>query len=291
MKKLLLAVFLISVSLFSLNLVQATEVNIGVMASRGNLKALKRWTDIGKYLSAETGVKIKIVPLKPNKTIQAISAGKVSYMLANPVLTVAMEEKLATTPLLTMKKKSGAQFAGVIFAKKGNAINKAADLKGKKVMGYKFKRSAAAYVFQVKHLMDKGINAHKDFSVFKEAKGQDDIVLAVQAGTFDAGFVKSGLLETMAKEGKINLADFVIIDQKKDSLAALHSTQLYPQWYLSATSKADNVLSSKIKAALLKLGADNKASKKAKIVGFVEPLSLDELKMTLRALKLPPYNS
>lgn len=290
MKKLLFLVFLISISLVSQGLVHAAEVKVGVMASRGNLKAIKRWNEMGKYLSSETGTKIKIVPLKPNKTIDAVSAGKVDYMLANPVLTVAMQEKLGTTPMVTMKKKSGAQFAGVIIAKKGSGISRAADLKGKKVMGYKFKRSAAAYVFQVKHLMDAGINAHKDFSIFKEAKGQDDIVLAVKAGAFDAGFIKSGLLEAMAKEGKIKLTDFVIIDQKKDGLTALHSTKLYPQWYMSSTSKADKALSVKIKSALLKLSSDNKASKKAKIVGFVNPLSLDDLKSTLQALKLPPYN-
>ena len=72
-------------------------------------------------------------------------------------------------------------------------------------MGFKFKRSAAAYVFQVKHMQDLGIDPHKDFAVFKEAKKQDDIVLAVKSGLFDAGFVKSGLLEAMVKKGKVSL--------------------------------------------------------------------------------------
>jgi ABC-type phosphate/phosphonate transport system substrate-binding protein len=157
-------------------------------------------------------------------------------------------------------------------------------------MGFKFNRSAAAYVFQVKHLKDHGIDPHKDFAVFKEAKKQDDIVLAVKAGTFDAGFVKSGLLEAMAKEGKIKLSDFEIVDQKTDGLTAVHTTKLYPEWYMSASSTADKALSEKIKSALLKLGSDNKASKKAKISGFVAPLNLDDLKGTLQALKLPPYN-
>jgi len=290
MKKLFLLISIISVSLFGLTIAQAAEVNIGVMAPRGNLKALKRWTEVGKYLSAETGTKINIIPLKPNKAIKAVADGKVHFALVNPVLTVAMQEKLGATPIATMKKKSGAEFAGVIIAKKGSGIKTAADLKGKKVMGFKFKRSAAAYVFQVKHLLDNGVDVHKDFAVFKEAKSQDDIVLAVKAGTFDAGFVKSGLLEAMAKEGKITLDEFIIIDQKKDGLTAVHTTKLYPEWYMSASSKADKDLSNKIKSALLKLSSSSKASKKAKISGFVDPLNLDDLKGTLQALKLPPYN-
>jgi len=290
MKKLLLLISFISVSVFGLNLVQAAEIKVGVQAPRGNLKAMKRWSEVGKYLSAETGVKIKIVPLKPNKTVKAVADGKVDFMLANPVLTVVMKEKLGSTPLVTMNKKTGSQFAGVIIANKNAGISKAADLKGKKVMGFKFKRSAAAYVFQVKHMKDHGIDPHKDFAVFKEAKKQDDIVFAVKAGNFDAGFIKSGLLEVMAKEGKIKMSDFVIIDQQKDGLTAVHTTTLYPEWYMSAASKTDKALAGKIKSALLKLGSDTVASKKAKIVGFVAPLDLKNLEGTLQALKLPPYN-
>jgi ABC-type phosphate/phosphonate transport system substrate-binding protein len=290
MKKIIFMVALLIASVSTAGYVSAAEVKFGVMASRGNIKAMKKWGDMGKYLSVEIGSPVKIVPLHPKDAIKAVSSGKVDYALTNPVLTVIMVEKLGATPVVTMNKKTGSQFAGVIISKKGSGITKAADLKGKKVMGFKFKKSAAAYVFQVKHMVDNGIDPHKDFAVFKEAKKQDDIVLAVKAGAFDAGFVKSGLLEAMVKEGKISLSDFDIVDQKSDSLKAVHTTTLYPSWYVSAPSNADAVTSGKIKSALLKLDANNDASKKAKIVGFVEPLDLSGLKDTLKSLKLPPYN-
>jgi len=265
------------------------EVKVGVQAPRGALKAMNKWGELGTYLQTSIGDTVKIIPLKPNKTVDSVSSGAVDYMLANPVLTVVMEKKIGSSPLVTLKRKSGSQFAGVIISKKGSGIKKGADLKGKKVMGFKFKRSAAAYVFQVKHLMDQGIDPHKDFAVFKEAKKQDDIVLAVKAGVFDAGFIKSGLLEAMEKEGKVKVSDFEIVDQQSDSLKHVHSTILYPEWYMSASSKADAGTSDKLKQALLKLTADDKASQSAKIVGFVEALSLDDLDNTLKTLKLPPY--
>lgn len=289
MKKVILIATML-LTFLGVNVVQAAEIKIGVQAPRGNIKAMKRWSEVGKYLQAETGMKIKIVPLKPGRTIDAVEFGKVDFMLANPVLTLILREKLGAIPLATMNKKHGTQFAGVILSKKGSGIEKAEDLKNKKVMGFKFKRSAAAYVFQVKHLKDKGINPHKDFAVFKEAKRQDDIVLGIKSGIFDAGFVKSGLLEAMAKEGKISMSDFNIVDQKMDSLKVAHTTTLYPEWYMSATQGVDKGISAKIKASLIKLTSDNKASKKAKIVGFVEPLNLASLEKTLKTLKLPPYN-
>jgi len=188
-----------------------------------------------------------------------------------------------------MKKKSGSQFAGVIIANKAKGINKVADLKGKKVMAFKFGSSAAAYVFQVYHVSKQGIEPSRDFAVFKEAKKQDDIVLAVKSGIFDAGFIKSGLLEAMAKEGKIKLSDFTIVDKRSDNLTDVHSTIPYPNWYLAARAKVSSALVGKVKKAALSLKATDAAAKKAKIVGFVKPLKLDDMKATLKALKLPPY--
>lgn len=266
------------------------EVKFGVMAPRGALKAMKKWGDLGEYLQDQLGTPVKIVPLKPNETVNAVANGDVDYMLANPVLTVVLNKKLGTTSIATLHRKSGSQFGGVIIAKKGSGITKAADLKGKKVMGFKFKRSAAAYVFQVKHLMDQGIDPHKDFAVFKEAKKQDDIVLAVKAGLFDAGFVKSGLLEAMEKEGKVKLSDFEIVDEKDEGFAHKHSTILYPEWCVAASKNADAAITSKLTKALFAMNASTKASQTAKIVGLVEPLSLDNLDGTLKALGLPPYD-
>ncbi len=284
---LLIAAVCLNVSMLSTAI---AEVKVGVQAPRGALKAMKRWGDLGEYLQSSIGSDVKIVPLKPNETVDAVKKGSVDYMLSNPVLAVIMEKKLQSKPIATMKRKSGSQFAGVIISKKGSGITKAEHLKGKKVMGFKFKRSAAAYVFQVKHLMDKGIDPHKDFKIFKEAKKQDDIVLAVKSGLLDAGFIKSGLLEAMAKEGKIKLDDFEIVDQQTgDSLKHVHSTKLYPEWTLTATAKTDAGTSDKVKGAVLKLNAGEKASKSAKIEGFVDALSLGELDNTLKTLNLPPY--
>ncbi len=104
MKKLLS--YFVATLLFSfamLNTAQA-EVKVGVQAPRGALKAMKRWGDLGEYLKTSIGSDVKIVPLKPNETVEAVSNGSVDYMLANPVLTVVMVKKLNSVPLATMKK-------------------------------------------------------------------------------------------------------------------------------------------------------------------------------------------
>jgi two-component system sensor histidine kinase TtrS len=178
----------------------------------------------------------------------------------------------------------------VIIAKKNANIKTSHDLKGKSVLAFKFKKSAAGYVFQVKHLMDQGIDPFKDFRSFTESKNQDDIVFAVKNGLADVGFIKTGLLEVMEKEGKVKKAEFEIVDQVNDNFAHVHSTRLYPEWTVVYSAKAAPNFTGKLKSALLNLKSDDAASKKARIAGFVEPLSFDELDNTMRALKLGPYN-
>ena len=75
----------------------------------------------------------------------------------------------------------------------------------------------------------------------------------------------------------------------KDGFAHVHSTKLYPEWTMTSSPKADPAMSGKIKTALLKLNNGNEACKKARIAGFVEPLSFDELDNTMQTLKLGPY--
>ena len=265
-------------------------VSIGVQAPRGALKAMAEWSELGKYLTKELGQEVKILPVDVTKTVKTYTNGGVDYMLANPVMALTLIKKQNAKTLVTLNRKAGNQLGGVIIAKKGSNIKTSTDLKGKSVLAFKFKKSAAGYVFQVKHVMDKGLDPFKDFSSFTQAKNQDDIVFAVKNGLADAGFVKTGLLEAMQKEGKIKKTDFEIVDQVNDGFAHVHSTKMYPQWTIVYGDKTDPVVTAKLKTALLKLKSDDMASKKARIAGFVEPLSFDELDKTMRALKLGPYN-
>jgi len=267
----------------------SAEIKIGINAPRGELAAMKDFGALGTYLEQQVGDKITLVPNKVANLLQLMGKGELDFVLANPVQTIIMAEEQGTTPLVTMEKKDGPRFAGVIIAKKGSGITKAEDLKGKKVMSLS-SSAAAAYVFQTYHLIQKGIDPRKDFAAFVEGKKLDDLVLAVNAGVMDAAFIKTGVLEAMDKEGKISLADFVIVDERKDpTFTPLHTTQPYPAWFFSATKKADAATTKKIKAALLKLTPADAACKDAKMKGFVDALPLDELKTALKTLQLRPY--
>jgi twitching motility protein PilJ len=290
-KKSLIAASLIASAFAATIPVAQADINIGVIAPRGELKALKQWTDFGKYMSVSVGEKVTIKPYTPRNLISAAAEKKVDFMLSNPTQAMILKEVHGATPLATLNKKSGSQFAGVIVAKKGSGISKAEDLKGKKVMALKFRKAAGAYIFQTYHLVQKGIDPHKDFASITEGKKQDDLVMAVKSGKIDAAFIRTGILEAMDKEGKIKLDEFVIVDQNTtDGYPLAHTTALYPEWYLSSLKGTDAGKADKIKMAALALKPSDKAAKKAKIKGFVEPVSMDGMTAALKALKIKPFD-
>lgn len=267
------------------------ELKLGVLAPRGELKANARWQAFGKYLSGELGKDVVIVPLPPSKVTGAADSGKIDFLLSHSPHTVYVHEKLGAKVLATLNTKAGPRFGGVIIAKKGSGIASAADLRGKNVMSLKFKAAAGAYIFQTYHLMEQGIDPHKDFASIREGKKQDDLVLAVKNGLIDAAFVRTGLLENMQREGKIKLDEFVVVDKQDDAdFPLLHSTELYPEWCMSALPNVSPDDAGKMADALFKLTPDMPAASKARIKGFVQPVSLDGIMQALRTLHIAPFS-
>jgi ABC-type phosphate/phosphonate transport system substrate-binding protein len=267
----------------------SAEIRLGVVAPRGELEALTRWSEFGKYLARELGQPVSVQPLNAQKVVPGARAGSVDFVLSHAAHAAVIQEKLGGTPLVTLNSESGTQFAGVIVARKDSGITRAEQLKGKNVLALD-KVSAGAHVFQVYYLMQKGMDPYRDLASIREGKKQDDLVLAVDAGLGDAAFIRTGVLEQMAREGKIRLGNFTVVDQQRDSgFPLLHTTPLYPEWYIVSTAQTAPEIAAAVKTAALKLDAGNPAARSAQIRGFVEPIALDSMKDALRALKLPPY--
>lgn len=265
------------------------DINLGVLANRGELKAKEEWTELTNKLTADIGTPVKLVPLAMDKYEAAFANKEVDMMLGNPVISAMLYEKYKGNVMATVNTQEGYEFGGVILAGKSTGITKSEDLKGKKVMSYG-KDSAGSYIFQVYHLKQKGVDVEKDLASFVPAKKQDDIPMAVKAGMFDAGFVRTGVLESMEKKGVLKVDDFVIVDKVAEATKEVRSTPLYPEWAIVARNDMDAALAEKAKKGLLGTTADSPAAQKANIKGFVEARDLNPLITVLKELKVPPFD-
>lgn len=265
------------------------EIKLGVLAPRGELVANKEWGEMAKHFGNELGEPVKLVPLAVAKLVDGVKNGEVDYFIANSVQMVVLAEKHGAKPLATLSGMEGPVFAGVIVAKKGSGIVKAEHLKGKHVMTLG-DSAAGGYVFQAYHLLKKGISMKGDIGKRTQGVKQDDLVRAVGAGLADAAFIRTGVLEAMDKEGKINKDDFVVVDERKTAGFDLrHTTVMYPEWYLGAGVKTPAAQVERIKKSALAVKPKSPAATAANVQGFVETAPLGELKNALKALNLPPY--
>lgn len=267
----------------------AETYDFGVNAPSGALVAQKQWTPVAKYLSEKTGHTFNILPLDPKKIEDAVATGQADFALANPVGAAALIQKGLAKNIATMLESGqGDKFGGVIFAKVGGPST-LAEIKGKRILVYQ-RTSAGAYVFQMSHLKQAGISA-ADLNFLPDAKTQNDIVLAVQAGMADVGFVRTGILEKMEKAGKIVMSDFTIIDKKNDGFPLVHSTDLYPEWQIVVSTKGDGApVADAFAKALMDLKETDEAAQSAHVNGFSAPQSMDGIVKAMTDANVPPFN-
>ncbi len=264
------------------------EIKIGILALRGAPKVMEEWTATGAYLTDKMGEPVTIMPIEFAAIEPMLKDGKIDFMLANSAFYVEMEKLYGAKAIAMQVNSAGGkpvkEFGGVIFVRKDSPINTLADLKGKKFMVVKASSFGGGQM-ALRLLLQNGIDYKKDFAEFKEGGKHDNVVLAVKNGAMDAGTVRSDVMEAMAAEGKISMADFKIINQVKDSFPFVHSTELYPEWPMAVAKHVDAAKAKKLADALIAIKPDTDAAKKAGILGWAPPADFKSVRECLKALK------
>ena len=272
------------------------EVNIGVMAFRGEAKALKQWQPTAEYLAGKIpGYSFNIIPLSNDTIKQAVENNRVSFILTNPASYANLEAIYGITRIATLHNKrfGGAytEFGALIFSRADrDDIRSLKDLKNKSFMAV-HKNAFGGWWMALREMKVQGIDPDSDLKRL-EFVGfpQDKIVLAVRDGKVDAGTVRTDLLERMAAKGIIKLSDFHILNSKEDATFPFaHSTQLYPEWPIAITHATSGLLAKKVAIALLQLDEQAPAAKAANIFGWTVPLDYQPVHELMKELHVGHY--
>jgi signal transduction histidine kinase/ABC-type phosphate/phosphonate transport system substrate-binding protein len=273
------------------------EINIGVLAIRGADNAYARWQPTADYLSASiSGYHFTIIPLTIDSIGQAVGANRVDFVLSNPASYATLEKTHGVTRLLTLKNSrlGGAytQFGALIFTRADRAdIKSLQDLKGKSFMAV-HSNAFGGWWMALGTFKEQGIEPGQDFSRM-EFSGfpQDKVVYAVKEGRIDAGTVRTDILERMQAEGKINIADFKVLNEQPRTaeFPFVRSTRLYPEWAFAKTRQASDVLAMRITIALLNLAPNHSILKAARIAGWTVPLDYQAVHNLMMELRVGPY--
>lgn len=239
---------------------QEKIARVGVLAFRGTQAAEARWQPLIRYLNATVqDWRFELVPVTLITAPQRLEANGLDFIITNPGHYVTLAERFQLSALATRERRHLRQATGLLHY--GTAIVVRADQTDIETLADLTGQTLAAVSpeafggFQMAwyEFNRQGIDP---FSALKTIRymgfPQDEIVADVLAGRADAGVVRSGLVEAMAHEGRLDLSKVkVLMTNAQTEYPFLISSRLYPEWPFAARPGTDRRLTEAVTRALL----------------------------------------
>ena len=275
-------------------LVAGESLTVGVLAFRNEAQTTAQWKPLETYLNTTVPAftfTVKALNLKDLR--EAISHRQVDLVITQPAEYVRLtHENGLSAPLATLlnidKGKPVRVFGGTIVARADAAnINSIHDLKGKKAV-FASKENFAAYQLQAYSLKKANIALG---SVVETGLSQDVSIDAMRQGKADVAFVRSGLVETMVREGKLDAGTIKIVNQQAfPGYPFAVSTALHPEWPVVALPHVREETAARVAGALLLLPHNSAIPQQIGIYGFSIPSDYESVRTVMRTMKIPPFD-
>jgi len=273
-------------------------VRIGVLAYRPKLQTLAQWQPLAAALKQAMPERDFVVEAFTFPELDTAVAGQqLDFVLTNPGHYVLLSKRSGlSAPLATVAVNDNglptAVFGGVIFSRAGQAnINTLSDIKGKTIAATSTD-SFGGYQMEAYELNQAGVRLPQDAKLVVTGMPHDNVVEAVLAGRADAGFVRSGVLEGMAREGRLDMAQLKIFNSRNQpNFSAQISTRLYPEWPFASLPHVDGDLARHVTGALFLLEHNTAVTRAMNIYGFAVPADYTPVADLLKELRLPPFDA
>ena len=214
------------------------EIRIGVLSHRGDPATERTWVPTSDYLGeALPDYRFRIEPLDFADIDAAAAAGRVDFVLANPGIYVNLEVRHRVSRIATRRNRVGEResnvFGGVIFTRADRRdIRRLEDLSGRSLMAVD-PTSLGGFEMAWGELDAHGNDPWTDLRL-SFGGIHDAVVRAVARREVDAGTVRTDILERMAGDDAVRLADLRVLNLQEDpDFSFLRSTPLYPEWPFS----------------------------------------------------------
>jgi diguanylate cyclase (GGDEF)-like protein len=271
-------------------------LTLGVFAFRPKPVMLERFSELGKYLSGVMkGYRVEIVPMTDTELEQALGTGQVDFILTNPAHYIALREYGQLSGVLSsMVLRDGDapihSIGGVILRRQERqGIDRLADLRGKRI-AIAGKSFLGTYMAPAAELVRAGVPLEA-VTFMETAQPVDQVIFAVLEGRADAGFVRTGLLEQLEREGRVSAGQLAVINaQVVPGFPYRLSTRLYPEWPFLAAAHVSPALSQRLASALLELPPSHPAARQAQIYGFTIPSDYSSVEQAMRDIRMAPFD-
>jgi diguanylate cyclase (GGDEF)-like protein/PAS domain S-box-containing protein len=273
---------------------QDTALTIGVLSFRPVAMAQAQWQPLATYLNNTVpGSHFILKIFNFGELQEAVRQQAVDVVITQPAEYVRMvHQNGLSSPLATLinldQGKPVRAFGGVILTRKEREdIQTLSDLDGKRV-GAVSRISFGAYQVQIYEMAKQHV---KPGVVVETGLPQDLTIEALMTGQVDAAFVRTGLMESMIKEGKLDAAQVKVVNsQNYPGYPFALSTRLYPEWPVVAMSHVPDDVTVRIAGALLSLPHGSAIARSMGINGFAVPADYESVRTLMRDLRAPPFD-
>ena len=277
--------------------VQAADsvLTLGVFAFRPEPLMVKRYEPLATYLSdALPGTRVVLRVLELDEIESALDRDELDLLLTNPshYLIVRNRHRMHGALATLVRNHGGVmtgQLGGVMIARRDSPIAQIPDLTGRRV-GTPGLRFLGGYQTQAFELLQAGMSLPGDVRLL-ELGGHDAVVQAVVDGEVDAGFIRTGILESLSREGFIGVSQLKVINpQMAPDFPFAVSTRRYPEWPFIAMPSVSTEQIQDLVRALLSLAPDHPAARAMGAGGFAPPEDYLAVETLARALRVAPFS-
>ena len=222
-------------------------------------------------LAAATGLHIRqVFPDTFDAHIKMVERGEIDISFSNPFIYIKLAGTGAKAFARIIESTGKPDFMGqIIYRHDNEQIKNIEDCRGKRWIAVD-PSSAGGYLFALGHFIEQGISRN-DFAEIAFAPGpggkQEKVVLAVYAGQYDIGSIRTGTLSIL--KDRIDLSQIRI----------LADTRHYPGWVYAARKGINPEIVDKIARAMFTLTMENEKDavilKAAKMRGIIPATDTD----------------
>jgi len=237
-----------------------TTVRIGVLSYRDLDGEVVNWKDIqARLATAIPGYRFELRSMDGKDLREAVQRGELGFVLTNSNQYVALAtefgiQRIATIILPEAASPEKALGSTVLTLAGRNDINELADLRGRRI-AIVANDAFGGYIAAARELLGAGVDLEAgDAHLIHVGFPMPQAIEALRSNKADVAIVRTCLIEHLAKQGKLRLADFKVVSPRAESgFGCATSTRLYPDWPLAVAQDTDEDLAKKVAVTLLSM--------------------------------------
>ncbi len=278
-----------------------TVYDVGVLAFRNREHTIQQWSPLVEYLNDTVADRaFRLQALYYDDLDEAVLNRTVDFVFTNPAhfIAIGRANDLSGAMATVIMDDDGhpvSYFGSVIFARASDGLGATpltiADLQGSTIAAVN-RDSLGGYQAAAYELVLAGLRLDRDVEFTFTGMPHDQVLTAVLSGEADAGFIRTGVLESLMSEGLLQPEQIQVVNRQSPShFPQLLSTELFPEWPFVALPHVDSETAKRVAAALFSLEPYSPTAQAIGIQGFTVPANYLVVEEMMRSLGLPPFST